>query len=360
MSRFFLRLVMLSALGLSAWAEDGFKLSVQQQKSLGIQTAPLGSFSGVVRTGWPAQVEVSAGRLRMVVAPVSGLVTQLNKAPGDRVKAGQTLALLSSTELLAEQRGLMMAGARLKVAREKAARDEKLFAEGIIAESRLRSAQAELTQAEAEYNAQRATLRAYGLGTGSISRIGGGKLNASLPVAAPLDGVVLEQPATVGQRVDAGGPLYKVADLSRLVLDIKVPADRARRISIGQAVSVTGSQAAGKVTSIGALVGSAQTLSVRAEIRDPQNMLRPGQQLEAQLGSLPSTGQWEVPTRALVWQRGRPYLFVAVGQGFKAEPVSLVSHASDHAFVSGALNGKEQIAVAGLASLKAIWQGGGE
>jgi hypothetical protein len=154
--------------------------------------------------------------------------------------------------------------------------------------------------------------------------------------------------------------LYKVADLSRLVLEIQLPADRARQVSIGQAVSVSGSQASGKVTAIGAMISGAQTLSIRAEIHDPQTMLRPGQNVEALLATAATAGQREVPSRSLVWQGGHPYLFVSTVAGFKVVPVSLMSQAADRAFVSGALKGDEQIAVSGLASLKSLWQGGGE
>ena len=360
MAWLYLRLIALAALALPAWAADSFDLHPKKQQTLGIRSAALGGDPGTARTGWPARIDIPSNRLRMVVAPVGGMLTQLNGAPGDRVKAGQTLAVLSSTELLAEQRGMMNAGARLKLARDNAARDEKLYADGIIAESRVRAARAEFTQAQAEYNAQRATLRAYGLGEGSLAGIGGGRLNTSLAVAAPLNGVILEQSATVGDRVQAGGPLYKIADLSRLVLDIQLPADHVPQVRIGQAVTVAGSQASGKVTAIGALVGGAQTLSVRAEIRDPQNLLRPGQQVEALLAHGAAAGQWQVPASALAWRTGRAHLFVVRPQGFRVVQVKVVAQSADRAVVSGALNGDEQIAVAGLAALKSIWLGGGE
>jgi cobalt-zinc-cadmium efflux system membrane fusion protein len=360
MSVIYYRMVVLMVLALPAVAADNFKLSPQQQKSLGIQTVSIGVSSGTARIGWPARVKVLPGKLRMVAAPVSGLVTQLRKAPGDRVKAGQTLALLSSTELLADQRTLMTANARLKLAGDGVARDLKLFAEGIIAESRLRAAQAELTQAQAEFNAQTATLRAYGLDKQAVSRIGSGQLSTNLPIASPLSGVVLERRTTVGDRVAAGEPLYMVADLSRLMLDIQVPADQARQTTIGQAVTLSGSQATGKVTGIGAMVGGAQTLGIRAEVHDPQNLLRPGQQVEARLAVTAAGGQWEVPAQSLAWKSSQPYLFIATGDGFRAVPVRLISQTADRAFVSGNLTGKERIATAGLAGLKALWQGGGE
>lgn len=352
-------LVLLFAVpALSAQAADAIKLTSQQQHNLGIQTQTLIQ-SGSAQTGWPARVEVPPDNLRMVAAPVSGLVTRLTKSPGDPVRAGESLASLASTELLAEQRGLITAQAQLKLARDKAARDEKLFAEGIIAESRLRQSQAELAQAQAEYAARRATLRAYGVGAQGIATMSAGKLSTNLGVAAPISGVVLEQLAEVGSRVEMGAPLYKLANLSRLILLVDLPASHASSFLPGQVINVSDSQASGRIATIGAQVGGAQTVTVRAEIRDPQNRLRPGQHVEARMAGNFKSGSLSVPAKAIAWQSGKAYVFVATPHGFNATPVSVRAQAPQSVMVGG-LKGNERIAVSGLAALKSLWQGGGE
>lgn len=343
---------------LSAHAAGAITLSSQQQHNLGIQTQALTRPDGA-QSGWPARVEVPPDNLRMVVAPVAGLVTRLTKSAGDPVRAGESLASLASTELLAEQRGLMTTQAQLKLARDKAARDEKLFSEGIIAESRLRQSQAELTQAQAEYGAQRATLRAYGVGGPAVAAMSAGKLSTSLGVAAPISGVVLEQLADVGSRLEMGAPLYKLANLSRLILEIQLPASQVSSFFPGQVIGVSDSQASGKITAIGAQVGGAQTVTVRAEIRDPHNRLRPGQYVEARAAGNFKSGAMSVPAKAIAWQSGKAYVFVATPQGFNATPVHVQSQTPQSAMVGG-LKGNERIAVSGLAALKSLWQGGGE
>lgn len=343
---------------LSAYAAGAITLSSQQQRNLGIQTQVL-TQPGSAQSGWPARVEVPANNQRMVAAPVAGLVTRLTKSAGDSVRAGELLASLASTELLTEQRGLITTQAQLKLARDKAARDEKLFAEGIIAESRLRQSQSELVQAQAEYGAQRATLRAYGVGDRGVAAMSAGKLSTGLGVAAPISGVVLEQLADAGSRVETGAPLYKLANLSRLILEIQLPAGQADSFAPGQAVTVAGSQASGKITAIGAQVGGAQTVTVRAEISDPKNLLRPGQQVEARTSVNVRGNFFNVPAKALAWQSGKAYVFVATQQGFRATPVSVRTQMPQSVMVEG-LKGNERIAVSGLAALKSLWQGGGE
>lgn len=339
-------------------AADLIPLSAQQQKNLGIVTQSL-SKTGGAQSGWPARVELPPANLRMVVAPVSGMVVRLNKSAGEAVRAGEALASLSSTELLAGQRDLMSAETRLKLARDNAARDEKLFAEGIIAESRLRHVRAELAQAQTEYNAQRATLRAYGVGDRGLASMGAGGLSTQLGVSSPISGVVLESFAEVGSRLEAGAPVYKVADLSRLALVIDLSAAQSNSVAPGQMVSVAGSQASGRITAIGAQVGGAQTVMVRAEIRDPQNRLRPGQNVEARLQGEMKGQVWVIPAQAIAWQSARAHVFAATPQGFRAVPVAVQSQTPQGAVVSG-LKGDERIAVSGLAALKSLWQSGGK
>lgn len=341
-----------------ALAAEHVPLSSQQQQNLGIAVQDP-TKAGGAQSGWPARVEVPPNNLRMVVAPVAGLVTRLTKGTGDPVRAGESLASLASTELLSEQRLLMTSQARLKLARDKAVRDEKLFVEGIIAESRLRQSQAELTQAQAEHGAQRATLRAYGVGDQGVAAMSAGNLSTSLSVNAPIRGVVLEQLADVGARVEMGAPLYKLANLSRLVLSIQLPASLANAFTLGQTVTVAGSQASGKITAIDAQVGSAQTVTVRAEIRDPQNLLRPGQQVEARTAAKVTGNAWSVPAQAIAWQSGKAYVFAATPQGFRVTSVSVQTQTPQSAMITG-LKGNERIAVSGLAALKSLWQGGGE
>ncbi len=350
--------LMLALPVIPAQAAELIQISGAQQKNLGIQTQTLAR-SGEVQLGWPAKVTIPPGNLRMVVAPVSGMVTRMSKGTAEPVRSGEFLAVLSSTELLAEQRGLITAQTRQKLARDNAARDEKLFAEGIIAESRLRASRAELVQAQAEYGVQRAALKAYGLGEQTIDSASDGKLSTSLGVSSQISGVVLEQLAEVGSRVETGMPLYKLANLSRLVLEIQLPAKDANTLKLGQAVSVAGSQATGKVTAIGAQVGGAQTVTVRADLRDPQNRLLPGQSVEARLAVGMNGGGWRVPAQAIAWQGGKPYVFAATAQGYRAVPVQVLSQTSQDALIGGLKDG-ERIAVSGLAALKSLWQAGGE
>ncbi len=100
-------------------------------------------------------------------------------------------------------------------------------------------------------------------------------------------------------------------------------------------------------------------MTVRAEVRDSQNQLRPGQQVEARTSAHVKGNFHSVPAQAIAWQSGKAFVFVATPQGFNATPVNVQTQTPQSAIVAG-LKGNERIAVSGLAALKSLWQGGGE
>ncbi|HEX8830669.1 MAG TPA: HlyD family efflux transporter periplasmic adaptor subunit, partial [Longimicrobium sp.] len=58
-------------------------------------------------------------------------------------------------------------------------------------------------------------------------------------VVNPINGTVLATYTEQGEFVPAGQPLYKVADLTRMILRAYVTGDQLPRVRIGQAVRVT-------------------------------------------------------------------------------------------------------------------------
>ena len=111
------------------------------------------------------------------------------------------------------QRDALQAGSQSALLQQSLKRDEQLFAEGLIAESRLQATRAAATQAGAQ-----ASERRQGL---ALAGIAPGKLGGPLALLAPIDGVVLDQSAQLGQRVESSAPLYRIAQLSPLWLEIQ-------------------------------------------------------------------------------------------------------------------------------------------
>lgn len=337
-------------------------LTPAQRATLRVGTVPLAAHAGAVTVGLPARVTIPPAQERLVAAPLAGIVSEVRVAAGDRVKAGQTLAVLRGESLIGAQRDLAQAAVQARLAEETLKRDDALFKEGIIPESRLQTARAGQAQAMALLRERRAWLHLMGLGQRAIAAAERGeRLWDSIALASPISGVVLEQSAVVGARVDTAGMLFRVARLDPLWLEIQAPAEMAARVKAGQKVRVPGTEAAGQVVSVGQGVSEAQTVSIRARVGNAGGQLRLNQSVSARIEGVAGDRQWRVPVKAIVRQAGQSWVFVERPGGFEPEPVKVLSQSAQSAAIDGAFSGEEKIAVESVAALKAAWQGmGGE
>ncbi len=340
---------------------DFIALSPAQAKALGVETRPLAAADTGSAAGLPAKVVVPVEQMRVVAAPLAGLLTQVGAVAGQTVKKGQMLARLASPGLLQVQRDYLQARQQADLAQRSLARDEQLFKEGIIAEARLQASRASQAQAAVAARELQAELRIAG------ATAGGGSLTPEVAVSAPLDGVVLEASAAVGSRVEAATALFTVAQLNPLWLEIQAPAALAGNLKEGAAVRIAGSEASGKLINVGRQISSgSQTVTLRARMDAGLDSLHPGQMVEATVAATPQAGAtagksatYRIPQAAVVRQAGQAWVFVQTAgarPGFQATPVSVAGNAGADVLVSGsALTANAAVAVKGVSALKSAW-----
>jgi len=192
----------------------------------------------------------------------------------------------------------------------------------------------------------------------------GENLNSLLAIVSPIDGVVLEKTASAGQRLDSATPLFKVAKLQPLGLEIQAPLASSQGIKEGAVVSIPAYGAKGKITAIGhSLSDSNQTIMLRALINTGTKNLRPGQHVDVSIATAAHSGsQWYVPNAAVARIEGRNVVFVQSTGGFRAETVTVLLEGAEGTLIGGKFSGKENIVVRGASSLKSQMMGigGGE
>lgn len=336
-----------------AQTDERRTLTARQIEALGIRIQTVDGAQAASFARYPAQVVVPVARQRLVAAPLPGLVESLQVAVGDPVRAGQTLAVLRSAQASELQRDVAQATSQVDLARRSLERDEQLFAEGLIAQSRLDAARAQARQAQAQQIERRRALEQAGVSAGS----------GQIVLRAPIAGVVLEQHAVLGQRVEQAAPLYRIATLDRLWVEMQAPATDAAALAPGRAVRVEASPAAGRdareiegrVIALGQSVDAAtQTVLVRAEVRASNGILRPGQTVVATV-EMPGAGTVRLPAMAVVEEGGATVVFVQEAAGsFVRVPVGVVHSADSVVTVSGIAAGA-QVVVHGTAALKAVF-----
>ncbi|MFZ5593942.1 MAG: efflux RND transporter periplasmic adaptor subunit [Pseudomonadota bacterium] len=356
---FYSLLATLLLISSPARAAGDIPISTAQIKSMGIAVAPLQLATVMPSQRFPARVVIPPASERVVSAPQSGLVETLHVAVGDKIGSGQTLASIRSTELVALQSQYLQALTTARLAESEFARDEQLFRDGIIAERRYLITRSRREEQAANLNEHRQELRLSGMSEIAIQRLEQTRqMGGALPITAPITGVVLEQKVVTGQRVDRLEPLYRLARLDTLWLELRVPQERTKGLKAGQAVEIPGLDATGKLIMIGRDVDPEnQTVLLRAEVTRGTERLRPGQFIEAQLAA-PVTGKgYTVPAAAIARGTDKSVIFVQTAQGFSARQITVVSEANGRSVITGELRGDEQVAVRGVVAIKGAWMG---
>lgn len=337
----------LSFVVVPAFAADLLPLTAAQKNRLGIVAAEVAAPADAPALAYPARVVLPPSSVRVIAAAGAALVTQLHVQAGDTVKRGAPLVTLSMPGLAEARNALTQARLHTELASSNAARDRKLFDEGLIAESRLRTTESEAQSARAGLAAAQAALASLGQGTVSGSAV---------TLTAPMAGVVTESVAEPGLRVDAGTALMKLADVSKLALEIPLSPEQAKGVAVGQRVRVQDSQGGGRVVALLPQLNAAQSVLVRASLADPQQRLRPGQSVQIALVGTRAAAARIVPAAALVWKAGMPHVFVETARGFVPTPVTLIRQNASQAELSGVPDGA-RVAAQGVAALKAQWLG---
>lgn len=163
-------------------------VSEQAQKNLGLMSKPV-----MAETFWktisvPGMVVDRPGLSdRGIIAPVTGVVTSINRVPGDTVRPGEalfTLKLLSES-LYLTQSDLFKTSEEVKIAEEKFSRVKKLAAIGTESQMTLIEVESQLKRLGVAIKAYRQDLYNRGLSTQQIEGITQGTFVSEISVAAP-------------------------------------------------------------------------------------------------------------------------------------------------------------------------------
>jgi membrane fusion protein, heavy metal efflux system len=298
--------------------KDAIRVDANTAKQIGIKVESVTSRQLELGIKTNGQIEAMPDRKVEITTPIKGKITQFLVKLGDRVQAGQTVAILSSPEIAelrvasfekrAEADGnireaqanltlalqnydraqqianaeIKQAQVELKVDRERYGRDKELLASGAIpsrqvmeSEAKLSTAKAssakaesklEVLKAQAEIKRAKSALQVAKERIQLSSSTYNARLNqlgananpdGTIAITSPITGTVSELKATLAESgEDAGKPIMTIVNSDRLLATANIYEKDLSKIKIGQRVRVTvaGRKFTGKVRNIGAIV----------------------------------------------------------------------------------------------------------
>ena len=340
--------------------EGKVKLGPDQVNSAGIVIGAVGPREMVTTLELPGEVKMDETRSAHVVPRLQGVVTDVLKKEGDRVRRGELMAVLNSRELADAKSAYLAASHRVEFTRVTLEREEALWKKKISAEQDYLEAKRAFDEADLSQELAAQTLIVLGVPSGALSGLASAPAEnlARYEIRSPLDGTVIARHVTIGESVTAEDRIFDVADLSSVWVDITVYATDLAAVHDGQEATVQssdlGRQVSGRVSYVGPLVGQdTRAATARIVLPNSDGRWRPGLFVTVRLVREATTVPLAVSAGAIQTFRDWQVVFVRYGDWFEARPLKLGRSDGKWVEVLKGLSPGEQYAAVNSFALKA-------
>jgi RND family efflux transporter MFP subunit len=381
--RFIFLIAACAILGLAAW------LILRSHDNFSVEAAPEPAAArvSVVERGSVSHVLALAGQFQPyqvidVHPKVSGFIRSIKVDIGDRVRRGQTLAILEVPELQAQLEGTVAQVSRssdeIVRARHEVAAAEARYTSvhadndrlqqaakaqpGLIAQQELDDALSKDLSAAAQVDAAKAALSAA-RGGADVARADNRRVGAMedyTHVIAPIDGVITWRYADTGALIQSGTdsnsqalPIVKLAQSGLLRLRMPVPEDAVRYVKVGDTMQVRVDALersfTGKVVRFTRDVNfETRTMETEVDVENKDLSIDPGMYANTQLLLNHADKVLTLPVEALVLRDNQEVVYVLDDQNHVHERVAGVGlRGSQLAEIKSGVAAGERVIVGG-------------
>ncbi len=335
----------------SSTVPSNVKLTDAQRQHIHVYAVAHSKFH--ITTSANGIVDFDNDQATSVIAPFSGPVTKLLVSPGDRVKKGDPLAEVVSSDFAAAidayQKGIATANNNRRLADI----DKDLVQHNGVSQREALQAETDAVSAEADRDAALQGLLSLGVDPKVVKEIHEGHKITRVEgmIRAPIAGTVAERLITAGQLLQAGTtPCFTIADLSRVWVMTQVFGVDLASVRVGDSAEIdTGSDATrmqGKVDNIATLVDpTTRAVSVRVVVENPHGLLRKQMYVRVLLRSREESDGLLVPTSAILRDdENLPFVYVAQADGsFARARVMLGNRHEDQYQITDGLKPGDQV-----------------
>lgn len=325
--------------------EGSVAISAAQVQAAGIAVVAVGRGGGA-ETRLSGRVAPMIDARAAVAATVSGRIERVLVAPGQSVRAGQPLAVLTSGDGATIRADADAAAAAAEAATRVYERDRRLAEQGVVPRQELEASRAQALSAEAAARAARAR----------SSAAGGPSASGRLNVTSPISGVVTSVQVGPGGFAPQGGVIAEVTNPARAEITFSAPPALAAQVRAGSPMRIQGpgGEFDAVVTGVaaGAHAESGATV-IRARATGVTSLPPAGSAVTGAVVTGNTAGGLTVPSQAVQTVEGATVVFLRTPQGFRAVPVMVGRRAGDRTEVLRGLTGGERIAGANAFLLKA-------
>ncbi len=304
------------------------EISNQLAKQVTLHTAEKIEMRDTMRL--PGTIQVDEQRMARIGASVTGRIKDIEVTLGQKVKNGQVLATLNSTELAQSQLTYIKAAQQIGLHTKAVDRARLLQEADVIGSAELQRREAELSAAQADLNAARDQLTVLGMSESAIGKLSKtGQIHSYSNVVSRITGNVISRKVNLGQVVQPAEELFIIADLSHVWVVAEVPEQQIDLIQIGEEVLVEipalhNKQYTAKLIYEGDVVNpETRTVTVRCDIDNADHEIKPDMLVSMLVKSSPSS-KLALPLQSVVRENDKTYVYVQLSPNkFRLREVTL-------------------------------------
>ena len=310
----------------------------------------------------PGEVQVNGDTTAHVAPRVGGLVREVFKSLGDRVRTGELMAVFESRELADIKATFLAAYERLGLAQALFEREERLWKQKISSEQDYLDARNTLAEARIELRSAEQKLHALGFTQEELTALPN-RHDATFTeyrITAPFGGTVIEKHITLGETIAADESVFTIADLSTVWIDLSVYQKDLGKIRGGQKVAITAApheehETMAVIDFVQPLVGEAtRTALARIIMPNPDGRWSPGIFVTGSVVREEVGVTVRVPSSAVIpLGDDESVVFVQTPEGFVPRPVHTGRRNMSFVEVLSGLDPGERYVAKGAFSLKA-------
>ena len=308
---------------------DGFvRVEIADSKAIGLLLRTVQPQVEPINLPLMGRTDYDPNTLSKIRPRFDTLVEKVRVMLGEKVKKGDPLVDLFSTDLAAAKNDFQTAYVQWQHDLRLLKMREKLFAQKAIAEQVLVDIKNDESKSRLAYTTAKEKLLVFGVQDADIEPLLKNLGDESLPKElhaisdkakmtrlSPVEGIVIQRDAVPGNLYDNNDVLMVIAPLDHLFVWVNVyEADQAR-VAMGQEMEIRfpylDKTLVGKVEYVANEVSKdTRAIQIRASIPNVDGKLKAAMLVRATLRIPPEPGQTVIPRQAMVVMNGSEYAFV--------------------------------------------------
>jgi len=302
-------------------SENVVILNENQQHALNLKTGTIEmrNITTLVKTN--GQLEVPPASSADVTAVIGGNVREILVFDGDKVRKGQSLAILEHPDYITLQEDFSETANRLEFLEKDYLRQKELFENNVGAGKDFQQAKADYNTAKSRFQGLRSRLELLNL---DPTKVMAGDISKEIRIVAPINGYINHVNIKVGTYADASSKLFSISDITAIHADFMVYEKDVHLLHIGQKIDFTVSNRPGEeltatIFAIGKeFEANTRAVHIHAKLDKKVENLIPGMYTSGHIHTNIKPTQ-TVPNDAVVTEGTKSFIFIVDNEAIHAE-----------------------------------------